>query len=426
MTGEDITISQLRQLLGIQGELLQQAQIQYRQAQRELVSSLETIAPGEVERRLQSGLPLDSLKVEDLSQLFHEQLNVYLRKQKENKVSNLEDVQALKNQLLAAQNDNKRLQTEHQRLVVENHILQEERDGAITQLNALRQVVAAQVQTPEPKGYPSTELPRKEGMPEPDWMGTWRNSETFERDSSILRLLGETGLSRRPLIIQQAAERLGIHQPGGSLRLLFKRLETLDLIEVFRPWDNRGAKSGGRAPDLMRLADNGRLAYWLLTGASPVPNEYDALLERHVSPEHTLLNLQAADVLRAAGYQVNAFPSDIHLPEGGLFKPDLLAVDQNGQTFYIEVEVEANKNREQRQAKWRNALHAGGSQLYVFCDNRACMHNIRNEINFYLGRQAGQYFLTNLMDLQAGKRASDGGIWLEDRRNQPVIEASVV
>jgi hypothetical protein len=40
-------------------------------------------------------------------------------------------------------------------------------------------------------------------------------------------------------------------------------------------------------------------------------NEYDLLLERHVSPEHTLLNLQAADVLREAGYQVNLTPPEI-------------------------------------------------------------------------------------------------------------------
>jgi hypothetical protein len=142
------------------------------------------------------------------------------------------------------------------------------------------------------------------------------------------------------------------------------------------------------------------------------------LLPSHVSPEHTLLNLQAADVLREAHYQVNQFPPDIHLPDGGLFKPDLLAIDANGQILYIEVEAEANKNREQRLAKWRNAIQASGGQLYVFCDNRSCMRSIRSEINFTLGRQAAQYYLTNLSDLQSGERAADGsGIWLEVRPN---------
>ena len=236
-------------------------------------------------------------------------------------------------------------------------------------------------------------------------MLVWRKAETFERDSTVLCLLGETGLARRPLIEQQAAERLGIRKAGGSLQALFNRLEGLQLIELFRPWDNSGAKTGGRTPDLVRLSEHGRLAYWLLAGTDPVQNEYDALLSRHVSPEHTLLNLQAADVLREAEYQVNSFPPDIHLPDGSLFRPDLVAIDPHGKTLYIEVEVDANKNHEQRQAKWRNALQASGGEIYVFCDNRSCMRSIRSEINFSLGGQTAQCCLTNLADFQAGKRA---------------------
>jgi len=46
------------------------------------------------------------------------------------------------------------------------------------------------------------------------------------------------------------------------------------------------------------------------------------------------------------------------------------------------------------------------------------MRSIRSEINFSLGRQAGQCCLTNLADLQVGKRAADGGIWLDVRLNR--------
>ncbi len=56
----------------------------------------------------------------------------------------------------------------------------------------------------------------------------------------------------------------------------------------------------------MRLSEYGRLAYWLVAGTDPIQNEYDALLARPVSPEHTLLNLQAADVLREAEEQRQA------------------------------------------------------------------------------------------------------------------------
>ncbi len=420
MAGEEITVDQLRQLLGVQAELRQKAESRWQQAQRALVFLLESFAPEEVDRRLKGGQPLDSLKVDELSQLISQQINSRLRKSQDGKVGNGEDMQALKIQILTVQGEMDRLKAENRRLAAETQALRDERDGLNNQLAALRQVSSIQVQkpVPAPNGHHPEELSRKDGAPEPDWMVAWRKAETFERDAAVLRILGETGLARRPLIELQAAERLGIRKAGGSLQALFNRLEGMHLIELFRPWDNSGARAGGRTPDLVQLSEHGRLAYWLLSGADPVQNEYDALLARHVSPEHTLLNLQAADLLREAEYQVNSFPPDIHLPDGSLFKPDLMAVDANGQTYFIEVEVEANKNHEQRQAKWRNALQASGGQVYVFCDNRSCMRSIRSEINFSLGRQAGQCCVTNLADLQAGKRAADGGIWLDVRQNR--------
>jgi hypothetical protein len=80
--------------------------------------------------------------------------------------------------------------------------------------------------------------------------------------------------------------------------------------------------------------------------------------------------------------------------------------------------VEANKIQKVRQAKWRNTTQDGGGKIYVFCDNRSCTCSILSEINFNLGRQSGYCCLSKLADLQAGKRAADGEIWLDVRQNQ--------
>jgi len=215
------------------------------------------------------------------------------------------------------------------------------------------------------------------------------------------------------MIEAQAAELLGIKKAGGSLQALMTRLEDLHLIERFRPWTADGAGTGGKFPDLVRLTDQGRLAYWLLTSQQPQANEYDLLLERHVSPEHTLLNLQAADALREAGYQVDLTPPEITLPDGGLFRPDLAILDDQGATHFVEVEREVDKNLEQRQAKWRNFYQASGGRMFVVCDNRSCMRNIRSEINYCLGHKPLVVSLTNLADIQTGKRGDGDGIWLE-------------
>jgi hypothetical protein len=68
---------------------------------------------------------------------------------------------------------------------------------------------------------------------------------------------------------------------------------------------------------------------------------------------------------------------------------------------------------EQRQAKWRNFYQASGGMMFVVCDNRSCMRNIRSEINYCLGNKPLVVPLTNLADLQAGKRGEGDRIWLE-------------
>jgi hypothetical protein len=426
MAGDGITVAQLRQLLGVQAELREQAETCWRQAQRALVALLETFAPEEVDRRLKSGQPLDSLKVDELGMLVNQSFQDRLRR--ENGRVRGESLQPA-----PARDEKEELLTENRRLKDEGQVLRAECERLAHQLDALRQATAAQIAVPLPQAPEAAreQSPLEAGAPEPEWMRSWRLAETFERDAATLRLLGETGLARRPQAEARAAQNLGIRKPGGSLQALFNRLVDQQLIEIFRPWDSAGAKTGGRAPDLLRLTERGRLAYWLLSGVEPTENEYDALLPRHVSPEHTLLNLQAADFLREAGCRVEMFPGDIHLAGGGLYRPDLLAATPEGEVLYIEVEAEANKNREQRQAKWRNCLQAGGGQIYVFCDNRSCMRAVRSEINYCLGREAARCHLTNLADLQAGLRAADGGIWLDVRAErvagivQPVYSPGV-
>ena len=46
------------------------------------------------------------------------------------------------------------------------------------------------------------------------------------------------------------------------------------------------------------------------------------------------------------------------------------------------------------------------------CDNRSCMRNIRSEINYCLGNKQPVISLTNLADMQAGKRGEGDSVWL--------------
>jgi len=412
-----ITVENLRQLLHIQTELREQAETRGRKAQRVLVGLLETFAPDEVDQRLKSGRQLDSLPVEELEQLVRQHIGNQLNQAQ----ALLKDSQSAKtlqqnrDQLDKLRSQFETLREENTRLAGQVASLETERNNLLNQVAALKSASPAfSEQSMNLEEVKSTDAEKvNDRPPEPDWMVAWRQAETFDRDSRILIMLGKTGLSRRPVIESQAAEMLGIKKAGGSLQALITRLTDLQLIETFRPWAADGAGTGGRFPDLVRLAERGQMAYWLLTGENPSINEYDLLLERHVSPEHTLLNLQAADMLRDAGYQVNLTPPDVNLPGGGLFKPDLVLIDEQGTLLFVEVERDTDKNIEQRQAKWCNFYQASGGKMYVVCDNRSCMRNIRSEINYCLGNRSLVISLTNLADFQAGKRGEGDSPWLE-------------
>jgi hypothetical protein len=419
MASDDITIENLRQLLHIQTELREQAETRGRKAQRVLVGLLETFAPDEVDQRLKSGRPLDSLPVEELEQLVRQHIGNQLNQAQVllKDSQNAKTLQHNRDQLDKLRSQYESLREENARLVGQVVSLETERNNLLNQVTALQSVSSAfSEQGSNIEETKSTDAEKENDKPpEPDWMVAWRQSETFERDARILTMIGKTGLARRPLIEAQAAEMFGIKKAGGSIQALLSRLGELKLIETFRPWEADGAGTGGRYPDLVRLAERGQIAFWLLTSEKPSINEYDILLERHVSPEHTLLNLQAADVLREAGFQINLTPPDVNLPDGGLFKPDLVLIDELGTLLFVEVERDTDKNIEQRQAKWRNFYQASGGKMFVVCDNRSCMRNIRSEINYCLGNRSLLVSLTNLADLQAGKRGDGDSVWLEER-----------
>lgn len=82
----------------------------------------------------------------------------------------------------------------------------------------------------------------------------------------------------------------------------------------------------------------------------------------------------------------------------------------------LEVERDVYKNLEQRQAKWRNFYQATGGRMFVVCDNRSCIRNIRSEINYCLGNKSFAVSLTSLADLHIGKRGEGDRIWLESKQ----------
>ncbi|PKO21663.1 MAG: hypothetical protein CVU38_13570 [Chloroflexi bacterium HGW-Chloroflexi-1] len=171
---------------------------------------------------------------------------------------------------------------------------------------------------------------------------------------------------------------------------------------------------------MLRLTEDGNVVYQSLTGKPPKENEYEWLIRRHSSSEHTILNIQAAEILADAGYLIKGQAQEIQLSNGGTFIPDITAINQStGELVFVEVERDVHKDQMARKQKWMNLYEASNGNLYVFCDNLTGQRAIQGEINLALGGLIYNSFLTNLHGLRNGKRSEkDGGIWLSIRRGK--------
>jgi DNA-binding PadR family transcriptional regulator len=227
----------------------------------------------------------------------------------------------------------------------------------------------------------------------PEWIQKWRHKSSHERDLALLRILAETGVARRSVAAKMFAQKYEIQSPGsGTVTRLFKRCEQMGLIELITV----RVETAGRSTSLIRLTETGKDVCRIFLNQNPILSLTTELLERHKLPEYALLNLEAGDLLREAGYEVDLFPSQINLPDGRLVVPDLSAVSPHGEKLLVEVERDTEKHDWRR--KWENYRDANGGALYVVVANKRALKSIRSEILFWAGRDPLKLWMTSISD----------------------------
>ncbi len=406
------TVEGFRKMLDTMARLRDQNEARATDASRQLVRLLEKYAPGEVDRRVKAGEMLDSLPISALADLLEKELDK--RNAFADRLVAMHGVSAEKAE--KAETDVARYKDEVNRS--EAKICELERENRTLRIQLIANQQATEIQS-QKEEEASKEIdsdfmqaqPRMLSREDSIWLEKWKITGTFERDSACLKLIGETGLSRRPVIEKKLAEMFGIQSIGGSIAGLIERMQEMGLIQIFRPWKEGSHPSirGGHYPDLIRLTQKGMFIYPVLFQATPMGCEYDILLPMHVTPEHTLLNLYAEDILRDAGYELVTIAPDILLPNAHRFKPDLVVRDSDGNILYVEVERDTRKSL--REHKWQNAHSAGGGKIYVICENRTCMSTIRNEVEYTIVDYT--LYISNIPDLLAGKRGENESVWME-------------
>jgi len=400
-----------------QASKLQDLQHLYAIAHSGLVSFLTLLEPEFIEKWTKSGKSLSQLD-DRFAQMRVTELLKGLREKAAQPVKGSDDephkrVIELEAQIVDLQNG-----LERTRLKIK--ALEQENQNLLTQTVVQQQVQRlANENAPVLPTTPGVAAisPFDQGMTEPAWMVEWRKKKTFDRDVVLLSLIGETGISRRPKIVRLAAERLGLKPDNSAIVDALNRIENRGLIERLDLFEKRGAETGGVLPYLYRLTDQGRQAFWLLSGKNASECEFDFLLRRHKTPEHTLLNMKVREFLEEHQvFQVLLESAPLTLPDGHKFEPDITAKDLvTGELIYIEVERETNKDAESRVQKWQSLFAASNGNIRVICDKASFMRKLTSEINFAL---SGLHFATYISNMEEIEQAlaSKGHIWIMERR----------
>ena len=399
------------------------AQKSWENAHKQLVALLRFLDQDYDESCEKATRPLESFSDDDLAYLIHVRLramqgNASIKKIPDEAIEiklSLKELSQkyadLEQTLLATQELNKKLQAGKSAL--EAHL------AALRQVQ--KDVVSLDIHSPNMvTDNPGTLTTI------PDWIKTWKESKIFEKTSTAILVMGEMGIALRPSIIKQMAKHLSLSTANKNLDEALNWLMTPELsecpklVEQISGVIEQGSSSGGNQPSVLHLTLDGLVAYQVLSGKPPKENEFDTLIRHHSSPEHTILNIQAGEILVNEGYRIQGRAQAINLSNGETYIPDIITVDpKTGEVVFVEVERDVSKDQTSRKTKWMKFYEASNGNLYVFCDNLNCQRAIQGEINLALGGLAYNSHLTNVHGLRNGKRSEkDGSIWLSQRRGK--------
>jgi hypothetical protein len=392
-------------------------------AHNALISLMPLLNQDEVERLQKSGKSIYRMDHREALKLITDWIK-RLRERAASGSATAEKIDGLVGQIRNLEKEKERLSIEVAQQKVMNQDLKQTILSMKTQVGALEQTVSKVKEKDRPPvQQPSIKAaaPIEQGMTEPDWMAEWRKKATFEKDIEVLKVIGETGYSRRMVIIQLVAGRLGKNPNNTSLIDAVNRLgggteKALDLLERIDVFDKQGSELGGALPILLRLTDKGKHAFWMLSGQNAQECEFDRLMKHHKTPEHTLLNFLVRDQLVNSGqYEVLLDAPELDLPTGERFVPDIVVKSNQGEIIFIEVERGTSKDDDYRVQKWRNLYAATHGNIYIYCDKPGFMKDLMGMVNQALMDFRYASHFSNYEDVRDGKRGQDGSIWLNQR-----------
>ncbi len=401
----ETTIRQLRALVEAQTQLRRAAEGMAREARRELERVAEALCPEEVDRLRQSSP--EGLRALPPRQIAEMVISVIRRR-----LARLEAVAQIDPDEVI------RLREEVERL--REKVARSSAPPVPTAAERSSQAAASVKKASPPPPWVAEAMERMQPAPPepavpvdawPGWAKEWRKaSPNLERDLDVVLVLGDTGVPRRQDLALLLAKRWGLKPGGGGISRALTRAKGAGLLEQVVP---RKEATTWRPGHLVRLTERGEDLYRLVRGSDPVESVTTLLLNRHKSPEHTVLNLAIAEMLWRAGYRVDLLPDPVEV-EGGKYSPDLAAV-LGDVGLYVECERYTRKSPEERGRKWELYWRATEGHFAIATFSAQATEAIRSEIEGWT-RNTGKSLVLWMTDLERGQGRKGEDVWVVQER----------
>jgi len=411
-----VTLQMLNSLIDTQTRLRDAAEARWMFAREALFNLARLVAADWLETRQQEKGGLESIRIEELSQVVYHCVSALqaasaspeagqLRKATERNDELSRHIGELEEQLEQARKLGQELETAHKKI-----------ESLLSQNEKLKCAIEKYKNVPSSQ---SGDAP----LPMPTWFTEWVASKGFEKQSFALKFVGNTGAFLRQDIMKAIGEHYHISFKSNPAKEAVAGIEERGFIT----FSEKETGNPGRPPFAASMTALGEVAFIFLARELPRASEFDAIRPFHSSDAHTFLVLKVVKILEAEGYEIiSKSEINIRLHDNHLSSPDILA-RKDGQEIKVEVERDVNKgNSSSREQKWQNAYEAGRGKIYVFCETPKIQKKLIQEINHALAAesrlQRASIFIANIEDVEAGQRHKDGSIWISQKL--PAVPAS--
>lgn len=226
--------------------------------------------------------------------------------------------------------------------------------------------------------------------------------EANQRMDDLLVRMAATGLARLPRLRTMMADMWGLDEKTGAFRVAVDAALSAGYITKTEAHILRGKTF------ILELTQLGLDRAKGLIGREVYPNELHSARQVGASIDHALFVLSVTDILLSNGYRdLRPYPTAVHL-DGEIYQPALAASAPDGAAMYVLcIHGETLPDTSQ----WALAARAGGGMMWVVNPSFKVQQAAVSSLHLS-GIERVSIAATNLQDIQSGKRAKDGSLWL--------------